>query len=248
MIQNNSQELYLTLLKKCLTREIFEDSFSKRKLAVGKGYPPNADTMIGYARLDNLQECIIDVLEKNVPGDLIETGVWRGGAAILMRAVLKAWGDVERCVWLADSFEGLPRPNGEKYPEDAGDTHWLRDKELAVTLETVKNNFSRYELLDAQVKFIEGWFSETLHKAPVEKLAILRLDGDMYESTINALEALYPKLSVGGYLIIDDHALISCESAVEDYRNKYNITEAIQTVDWTGVYWIKEQNKEERRA
>src|SRR5467141_1354915 len=85
----------------------------------GRDWPANGLTMVGKARLDNLQRCIETVVSEGIPGDLIETGVWRGGAAIFMRAVLHVHGVTDRVVWVADSFEGLPPPNAEKYPADA---------------------------------------------------------------------------------------------------------------------------------
>ncbi len=204
----------------------------------GRDWPADAETMIGLARLDNLQRCIEDVLRDGVPGDLIETGVWRGGATIFMRAVLAAYGDPARVVWVADSFAGLPKPDPLKTPQDAGDTQWAFSAELAVPLDAVKANFARYGLLDDRVRFLVGWFKDTLPAAPIERLAVMRLDGDMYESTMDALEALYPKLSPGGYVIIDDFgALENCRAAVRDFRARYGIEDPIEQIDWTGVYW-----------
>jgi O-methyltransferase len=177
------------------------------------------------------------VLEREVPGDLIETGAWRGGATIFMRAILRAYGDTERVVWVADSFQGLPTPDPSLYPEDETDRSWAH-AELAVSLDNVKANFERYGLLDDQVRFLPGWFRETLPAAPIERLALLRLDGDMYESTMVALESLYPKLSSGGYVIVDDYgALQGCRAAVDDFRREQAITEELKWIDWTGVFW-----------
>jgi hypothetical protein len=193
--------------------------------------------MIGLERLDNLQRCVENALEDDVPGDLIETGVWRGGATIFMRAILKAYGVADRRVWVADSFEGLPPPDREKYPQDAGDPHYTF-KELCVSLEEVKRNFERYGLLDDQVRFLKGWFKDTLPAAAIERLAVVRLDGDMYESTMDGLVHLYPKLSAGGYLIVDDYgAVAGCRRAVEDYRASRGITEEIRDIDGIGVFW-----------
>lgn len=203
----------------------------------GRVWPSAAHTMIGLKRLDNIQSCVESVLADGVPGDLIETGVWRGGATIFMRAVLKAYGVQDRNVWVADSFEGLPPPDAEKYPQDAGDRHHTA-RELAISLEQVKSNFERYGLLDGQVRFLKGWFRDTLPTAPIEKLAVARLDGDMYESTMDALVNLYPKLSVGGYLIVDDYGAVpACRQAVHDYREAHGISEELVDIDWTGVYW-----------
>jgi len=212
--------------------------FDPAKRMVGADWPIEADTMIGLKRLDNLQHCVSDVLERSVPGDLIETGVWRGGASIFMRAILKAYGDTDRTVWVADSFQGLPKPNAEKYPADAGDVHWQYE-ELKVSFDEVKRNFEKYKLLDEQVRFLVGWFSETLPAAPIKKLAILRLDGDMYESTMDALRALYPKVSIGGYVIVDDYFLPGCRKAIEEFRTENRLTEPIEQIDWGGVFFKK---------
>jgi O-methyltransferase len=204
----------------------------------GRDWPADADTMIGLTRLDNLQSCIVDVLRRGVAGDLLEAGVWRGGASILMRAVLTAYQDEDRKVWLADSFQGLPKPEASQYPADAGDQHWMH-RELAVSLAEVQARFDRYGLLDDRVRFLPGWFSDTLPTAQIGKLAVLRLDADMYQSTMEALQYLYPKLAVGGYIIIDDYALSGCRAAVEDYRSMQRIDEKTEIIDWTGVFWMK---------
>jgi O-methyltransferase len=196
--------------------------------------------MIGDVRLASLHTCIVDVLESGVPGDLLEAGVWRGGASILMRGILKAHRS-DRTVWVADSFAGLPPPTPSLYPADEGDEHW-RNASLAVSLDEVKRNFDKYGLLDDQVKFLVGWFHETLASAPIEQLAILRLDGDMYQSTMDGLRNLYPLLAPGGYLIVDDYGAIpACKQAVLDYRKEFDITEEIVPIDWTGILWQRRQ-------
>lgn len=207
------------------------------KREVGLDWPAHAVSMIGMRRLDNLDHCVRDVIRRGVPGDLIETGVWRGGATILMRAVLRAYGDTERSVWVADSFEGLPPPDPEGYPADRGDRHWTFDA-LAVSMDEVRRNFERYGLLDDRVRFLKGWFRDTLPAAPISRLAVLRLDGDMYESTMVALRALYPKLSRGGYVIVDDYGAVpSCKAAVHDFIAEQGVRAELRPIDWTGVYW-----------
>jgi hypothetical protein len=193
--------------------------------------------MVGLRRLDNLQACVEDVLRQGVPGDLIETGVWRGGAVILMRAVLKAYGVTDRAVWVADSFAGLPAPDAAHYPQDTGsDLHQF--SYLAVPLEQVRAHFAAYGLLDGQVRFLPGWFRDTLPAFPGGRLAVARLDGDLYESTRDALVHLYPRLSVGGYLIVDDYGAVpACRRAVHDYRERQGIRDEMVPIDWTGVYW-----------
>lgn len=210
--------------------------FDLRLREEGLDWPGDAETMVGLKRLDNLEFCITDVLRRGIPGDLIETGVWRGGASIFARAVLKAYGDTQRTVWLADSFQGLPRPNPKIYPVDAGKAFW-KNAALAIPVEEVEANFRKYGLLDDQVRFLVGWFRDTLPTAPIDKLAVLRLDGDMYESTFDALTHLYPKLSPGGYTIIDDYAIPGCQAATEEYRAKHQIKEPLTPIDHYAKFW-----------
>jgi O-methyltransferase len=202
----------------------------------GQDWPETGESMVGLDRLNNLQACVLSAIVNQVPGDVAETGVWRGGATILMRAILSVCGETERRVWVADSFEGLPPPDPDQYPADAGDSHW-RYRQLAVPRREVEANFARYGLLDGQVRFLPGWFRDTLASAPIEALAVLRLDGDMYESTIVALRALHAKVQPGGYVVVDDYALPGCRQAVDDFRRAQGISAVLEPIDWTGVMW-----------
>jgi Macrocin-O-methyltransferase (TylF) len=241
--------LYIDLLKRALINTIYGDpdftpgsdlAYHEDRRLMGRDWPRDAHSMVGKARLDNLQYCVEQVIRNDVPGDFIETGVWRGGSCILIKAILTASGITDRRVWLADSFCGFPAPDPETYPLDEG-LHFTGHREMIVPLETVKDNFRRYGLLDESVCFLPGWFRDTLPTAPIERLAVLRLDGDLYESTMIALESLYHKLSEGGFVIVDDFNCIDqCKRAVLDFRARNNITEPILEIDWDGVYWQKE--------
>jgi O-methyltransferase len=207
--------------------------------AEGRDWPRLAHSMIGIRRMDNLRECVEAVLADEVPGDLIETGVWRGGACIFMRGVLAAHGVTDRAVWVADSFAGLPPPNAARYAADIEDRHHTFGA-LKVSMAEVRENFRRFGLLDDQVRFLRGWFKDTLPSAAIDRLAVLRLDGDMYESTIDVLDALYDRLSDGGFCIVDDYGAVEgCRRAVTDFRIAHGIVEPLVEVDWTGVYWRK---------
>jgi len=214
-------------------------AYSEDQRIEGRIWRQFADTMIGLKRLDNLHSCIESVIKEGISGDLIETGVWRGGACILMKAVLVARGITDRKVYVADSFEGLPLPDIKSFPADKSDSHYTH-KALAISLDEVKNNFRRYDLLDDQVVFLKGWFKDTLPGATFRKLALMRLDGDMYGSTMEALTHLYPKLTPGGYCIIDDYAWPACKKAVDDFRTSYKIQAELNVIDWAGRFWRKE--------
>lgn len=212
----------------------FDPNLSK----TGRDWPITAHTMIGIKRLNNIQFCVEEIIKNNIPGDLIEAGAWRGGAAIFMRAILKNYGVKDRHIWVADSFEGLPKTNVKKYPSEIITRHLHTVAFMKVSLNEVKDNFASYGLLDNQIRFLKGWFKNTLPKAPIKNLALVHIDADMYESTMDALVNLYPKLSKGGYVIIDDYlGHPGCRQAVKDYRKLHTIYDKIIPVDWTAVYW-----------
>jgi O-methyltransferase len=261
-------ELYLDLVKSLLTRTFFREELVPaqagtvpRKLllglvrrggrrfgvelvnrrpidlakrANGRDWPFDAETMIGLRRLDNIRSAVRTVIDERIPGDWIETGVWRGGASIFARACFEAYGDDSRIVWLADSFRGVPKPTLE---QDRESTLWTT-RYLAVDAETVRSNFARYGLLDERVRILAGLFSETLPAAPIDQLAILRLDGDLYESTMDAL-VLYDKVSPGGFVIVDDYDLEACRLAITDFRTERRIDAPLVQVDEAAVYWRK---------
>lgn len=235
---------YLELMKDCLIGRIYEDppfhapTFQPEWREQGQDWPTQSHSMIGNQRMINLWQICEDVIVKRVPGDFIETGVWRGGACIFMRAILKTYGVEDRVVWLADSFEGVPPPNEEKYPHDRGSLFHTQQP-LAVSLEEVQQNFAKYGLLDKQVRFLKGWFKDTLPGAPIDRLAVLRLDGDLYESTMDALNALYGKVSPAGYVIVDDYFLRPCRAAVDEFRERHRIDDPLRAIDTSSVYWQK---------
>ena len=260
---------YLDLLKRTLTRSLGDDSFSsvppnnrtalKRlrftcyaalnrvlkplNLAVAQTNRATGETMMGLGALNNLHACLDDIIADGIPGDVMEAGVWRGGGCIFIRAHLLVHGAINRKVWVADSFEGLPKPSG-RFEADANDNLW-QSEYLAVSEEAVRNNFRKYDLLDDQVVFLKGFFSDTMPTAPIERLALLRLDGDMYESTYVVLKHLYDRLSLGGYVIIDDYGMVDgCDKAIHDFRREHNIAEELKIIGSVsgkplGAYWRK---------
>jgi O-methyltransferase len=203
----------------------------------GAIWPARAVTMLSRERLDAIQSCIEDVLAHDVPGDCIECGVWRGGGSMLMRAVLDAHGAGDRTVWLADSFAGLPEPD-PRYPADTGSTFHEAADYLAVAQADVRANFERFDLMGDNVRFLAGWFKDTLPGLTEQTWAVIRLDGDMYESTIDGIANLYPRLSVGGWVIVDDYKTIeACRRAIDDYRAQNGIDDPLVDGDWQSVMW-----------
>jgi hypothetical protein len=224
-------------MRDAVAAELTKESFDWADVrADGRDWPRFAQTMVGLKRLDNVQRCVERVIADGVPGDLIETGVWRGGVVIFMRALLEAYGDPERAVYVADSFRGLPEPDEVAYPADAGNRLHTADV-LAVSRDEVARNFDLYGLLDGRVRFLEGWFADTLPTVADRTWSVIRLDGDMYQSTMDALTNLYPRLAPGGFLIVDDYGFEPCERAVTDYRAAHGIDDPIETIDWLGAFW-----------
>ena len=246
--KTHAYDLYIDLIKRVLINSIYcdphtaswgENIYAESARLEGKDCPRDAHTMVGIKRLDNLQHCLETAISENIPGDFLEAGVWRGGCCILAKAILQANGETNRKVFLADSFKGLPKPDTVNFPQDSTLDLSIYP-ELAVSMEQVKANFASYGLLDESVCFLPGWFKDSLPQAKIDRLAVLRLDGDLYESTMISLKNLYPKLSVGGYVIIDDYgAFEQCRNAVHDFRSSLAINEPITKIDWTGAFWRK---------
>lgn len=236
---------YLNLLEASLNGMLVRDApvdpwsggtFESNTRFLGRDWPSLAFSMIGSVRMRNLRYVCETVLLDGIAGDFIETGVWRGGACIMMKGILEAYGDDERRVFVADSFAGLPPPDSGNFPADENSDHHTYTQ-LQVSRADVEDNFRRFDLLDERVIFIEGWFKDTLPYAPIDRLAVLRLDGDMYESTMEAMESLYHKVSYGGYVIVDDYFLPACAQAVHDFRDRHGITSPILPIDGMGTYW-----------
>ena len=231
------KERLIRALAKSGYKLVKEQPFDMERRRSGDDWPLFGYTMVGHKRLDNIEHCIETVLKDEIEGDIIETGVWRGGAMMFAKAVLNKHSASDRSVWCADSFEGLPKQYGRDSeiradPDLAGNTH------LGVSQPDVEANFRRFDLLDENVKFVKGWFSDTLHKTPIEKVAVLRLDGDLYESTMDALDALYPKVSNGGFVIVDDYgSWKGCSAAVDEFRDTHGITAAMEQIDKHGYFW-----------
>lgn len=249
---------YLELLKLCLcdlaggrttsvgrmqdgtviSRELIGDELRLR--AAGMDWPLQGLTMVGLNRLDDLQSCVEAVVGDAVEGDLIEAGAWRGGASILIRATLDSLGADDRTVWVADSFQGFPVGDAEDFPEDRALDDLGPFDFLAVPLEEVADNFARFGC-DRGVRFLPGFFEDTMRDAFAQRWSIIRIDVDTYETTLLTLRSLYPGLSKGGYLIVDDYgALEECRLAVDEFREQNGIAEPLEQVDWTCVRWRRE--------
>lgn len=246
--KERAQEQYLDLYKQVLTRTLFLDDrpgadqekmvLARQRREGGLDVPDDAETMVGMVRLDNVQDCVMTALADGIPGDLLEAGVWRGGVCIFMAGLLALAGESERRVFVADSFEGLPVPDRVRFPKETVD--YSTYNVLAVGLDEVRSNFARYGLLNDRVVFLKGWFKVTLATAPIEALAVLRIDGDYYQSTYEALDALYSKVSEGGFVIIDDYwALQPCRDAVDDFLATQPGDVDVRPIDSTAVYWRK---------
>lgn len=196
-------------------------------------------SMMGRARMDSLRECLDVVRRENIPGDLIECGVWRGGGCVFMAGYLKAYEMTERCVFVADSFEGLPKPTAAA---DAGlDLSKDLYPELAVGLETVQATFAAYGLNGENVQYLKGWFKDTLPALHDRRFALLRMDGDLYESTMDILTNLYDNVVPGGVVIVDDFGAVeACRLAVTTFFSGRGLkTPELHAIDWTGVWFRK---------
>lgn len=258
---------YLDLLKNCLANTIYRDppvhtggparaGFILEERLAGSDHPSEAHTMIGVRRLDHLQRLAEDVLAQGVPGDFVETGVGRGGAVIFLSGVLRAHGVKDRLVWAADSFGEFPRSAGAGITRRSYTSPYWEEMTMLATREPdgfqefltqvaagksyaeVRDHFARYGLLDEQVRFLRGWFCDTLPGSGIGSVALLRIDADLYDSTYQALAELYPRVPPGGYVVIDDyHTFTECRAAVTDYFAAEGIALDLQDVDQAAAHW-----------
>jgi hypothetical protein len=216
------------------------DETTEEDRVEGRGWPASAETMMGLRRLEFFQSCLVDIIKNGLPGDLFEAGCWRGGAVIFMLGVLRALGDTSRRVWAADSFRGYPAPTGQSFDVD----HHLfrRSDYFSISRAEFEKNVRRYGLLGPRLHVLEGWFSESIPAAPIEKVSLIRIDVDGYEGVRDTLKLLYPKLSLSGYVLIDDIRQPGAKRAVDEFFAESGLSEEILQVpqaDPRAVYWRK---------
>lgn len=194
--------------------------------------------MVGEIRIKSIEQLMLDVFKNNITGDFMETGVWRGGVSIYVKSMLRAYGQRNRLVYVCDSFAGWP-PGDAKY--DKMDVGWDNTGYLTVSDSAVERNFRKLKLLDSGVVFAKGFFNDTMPqlKQIVPALAVLRLDGDLYQSTIDVLFHMYEKVSIGGYVIVDDWTGFPAKVACEDFFRIHKMKPNIVPVDGSSVYWKK---------
>lgn len=205
-------------------------------------------TMTQPRRCKLLWNQCMDVFRRGVPGSLVECGVWRGGSSGVMALAARHAGET-RELHLFDSFEGLPEPQ-EVDEQAAADYSSGRASGKLSSIGRCKAEldevegflFGQLQLDRKQVHFHVGWFQNTvpIDAATLGPIALLRLDGDWYESTKVCLEHLYPRLTPGGVLVLDDYfAWAGCRKATDEYRAQHGITEPIIAIDQDAAYWVK---------
>ena len=246
--EDSTREAYIDLIKRSITNypqlgddTEFEDfhcathyDLQQSRWKIGRRAQPL--TLLTKSQLDLVETAVLEIEEQAVPGDLIEAGVWRGGCIILMRALLQAHGIAGRKVFAADSFCGIPMNSRiANDPVDRWTDRWV------ASAEEVKQNIRRFGLLDDRIRFVAGYFADSLTQLPGERFSLIRLDSDSYDSVGISLEALYPLTSRGGIVIIDDWHLVGCKLAVENYRARHGINDEIKVQDGN-AYWVKQQD------
>jgi len=251
-----ADQAYLDLVKRCITNYPYRgadadfealDPFHGYDLAAGRWAVDRITipfTLLRKDQLDLIERLLVDCDRRDVPGDLIEAGVWRGGTVAFMRALTRIYDRFDRTVVAADSFAGIPLSTQFRHDlVNRWPDRWI------ATLDEVRGNIARLGLLDNGVQFLPGLFEDTLHRLAERRFALIRLDADAYDSTMTALDHLYPLVSPGGVVIIDDWHLVGCKLAVEAYRSQHGIDDPI-VVTAGNAWWIKQtgpdQTGEER--
>ena len=206
-------------------------------------------SMCSIQRLDNMYRLAKSVEEKGLAGAVVECGVWKGGCSGVAALVLQENG-YKRQLHLFDSFEGLPEPGAEDGTEAARYSDGRSGGQLRTTGKCVGTQeevqqflFGKLGIDRSKVTFHVGWFQETLPKdhEGVGPIALLRLDGDWYESTKVCLKFLYPQVVSGGYVILDDYGTwAGCRKAFEEYRAEERLGALVLVrIDRRGVYYVK---------
>lgn len=219
---------------------------------------------IAYSTKETIQNTFaisLECIKNNIEGDFVECGV-AGGAQIAAMALASQKLNAKKRIHLFDSFEGIPLagPNDTAQPGVGDIEHSVNVKQLddllissnliysklgnaaCSTVDQVQNNMRRLGVDEKNLIYYKGWFQHVLpiDANKIEKISFLRLDGDLYESTKICLEYLYPKISKGGYIVIDDYtSLEGCKKAVHEYLQKNNLTPNIIPVPGGlgPVYW-----------
>jgi cephalosporin hydroxylase len=186
-----------------------------------------AYTSIGRVRLDHLERCLEVIRDEAVEGDLVECGTGRGGSAVFLRGFLEAYALSRPRLWVADRFGGGSAPSEEETPRFSTD------------LNTVREAFARFGLLDGRVVFLQGPSSRTLSEAPIEKVALVRIDGHDPEEIEATLEAVYDKVTLGGFVVVDDYGAPECQAAVDRFRSERGVIDRLERIDWSGAWWRK---------
>lgn len=242
---DTAQDAYIDLLKRSVTNYPYlggDTPFDRFRCVVHYDLPraqwkidqlARPITLLTKGQLDLVEQSLLSVIERGVPGDFIEAGIWRGGVIILMRALMRVHRISDRRIFAADSFAGIPKnTRALNDPVDGWRDRW------AASLEEVKGSIERFGLLDDRIEFVPGFFADTLPKFTDEKFALMRLDSDSYDSVEESLVYLYPRLASGGIIIIDDWHLVGCKAAVENYRARHGVHEELKVHDGN-AYWMK---------
>ena len=205
-------------------------------------------TMTSDERLSALCHATRHVARHRVPGDIVECGVWRGGSSMAAAMTLLAERDESRTLYLFDTFEGMTEPGEFDRAALSGETaHSLLEKSersanvwAYAPLNDVRANLRKTRYRQDRIHFIKGRVEDTIPSQAPDRIAILRLDTDWYESTRHELLHLYPRLSTGGILVIDDYGhWQGARRAVDEYIEENRLNLLLHRIDYTGRLAIK---------
>lgn len=230
-------------IRRLLVARLFGDHEQWLKTGLTRKLLPYS--MGGWRALENAFEITSLVEKKGIEGALVECGVAEGGTAAMMALTNQKLGSLKRMKWFFDSYEGLPEPTAEDY--EAGKAgHFIRPLNKGACLGTIEQvselMFHKLQLPRDEVHLVKGWFQDTVpaHRERIGAIAVLRLDGDWYESTKIPLENFYGQISIGGYVIIDDYATcFGSRKATDEFRTEKRITTPLRPDGRGGVWFEK---------
>ena len=194
-------------------------------------------SMASKQKVDQMEKLVKTVCSDRIPGSIVETGVWKGGMAMWIKSILKYYHS-DKKIWLFDVFDRFPEPvdQTDKYIHPITSILF----ENAPTIQSVRDNFIHFNLYN-NINLVKGLFEHTLEITDTGSIAILHLDSDYYDSTLYVLRKMYDRISIGGYVVIDDYGnnWLACKKAVDEFRLERSITDKLFDLGSESVYWKK---------
>ncbi len=245
MIEKIKKKIYNRFFKEYQNKPVVQINYSDIQLDERKIINEVSNfTLTSPERIVSLIRAVKHIEKNKIEGDVVECGVWKGGSIMAILKVLKDLNSFDRDIYLYDTFEGMSEPTeiDKSFKGESATSAYLTNNEFCLSpLHEVQSNVKSINYPMANIHFVKGKVEETIPDKKIpEKIALLRLDTDWYESTLHELEYLFPRLVKGGIIIIDDYGhWQGCKKAVDEYIDRNNLELLLIRIDYTCRIGIK---------